>query len=409
MLTPTQPLDEDEDASSSALMSMGTRLALPEQVQDSEDEAYWGDLPFAQDRSAAPSPASTLQARRLDFSDSSAKSAEPEPQAECPKGNPNSRCFVGTLNNYADGDRDAVLALPGLKYAVVGKEVAPTTGTPHLQAFFMFERGHRWKTVSKMLDEACGNRHWWLAVAVAAAAKAAKYCKKDGDYKTVGTEPKGRGHRSDLEEVSTAVVEGKSMAEIAKEFPATFVKYSKGLRELKETLAEEEAKDKRKRKFAEVSLRLWQQEELALLLQQNDREVRWVHDAKGGAGKTWFAQYLIAHYNAFYCSGGKTADIAHAWDMQEIVIFDFTREKQELVNYSIIESFKNGLVFSGKYESRMKASGAPIKVIVFANWLPDLSKLSADRWSIRTLTDAERDRADSPGPVRSADDFVFRD
>jgi len=45
---------------------------------------------------------------------------------------------------------------------------------------------------------------------------------------------------------------------------------------------------------------------------------------------------------------------------------------------------KDGVVFSGKYEGGARLFPPP-HVIIFANFLPDFTKLSADRWVIRTL------------------------
>lgn len=50
----------------------------------------------------------------------------------------------------------------------------------------------------------------------------------------------------------------------------------------------------------------------------------------------------------------------------------------------MIESFKNGLFFSPKYDTCTKTFKSA-KVVVFANWAPDKTKLSADRWDVRHI------------------------
>ena len=59
------------------------------------------------------------------------------------------------------------------------------------------------------------------------------------------------------------------------------------------------------------------------------------------------------------------------------------------MNYEVIESVKNGVVFSTKYESQMKVFKTP-HVIIMANFAPDESKMSSDRWDIRYLTEDDQ-------------------
>jgi hypothetical protein len=82
---------------------------------------------------------------------------------------------------------------------------------------------------------------------------------------------------------------------------------------------------------------------------------------------------------------GKSTDIKHAFKGQKVCIFDLSRSQETHVNYEVIESIKNGVVFSPKYESRCAVYSIP-HLIVFANFEPDKSKLSADRWDIRTIS-----------------------
>lgn len=98
-------------------------------------------------------------------------------------------------------------------------------------------------------------------------------------------------------------------------------------------------------------------------------------------------KYLVAMKGATRFSNGKSADIAYAIKgTPKIVVFDFSRSQEEHLNYAIIEDVKNGLVFSPKYESCCKIFPIP-HVIVFANWPPDMNKMSIDRWDINLITD----------------------
>ena len=63
------------------------------------------------------------------------------------------------------------------------------------------------------------------------------------------------------------------------------------------------------------------------------------------------------------------------------MIFDLSRTQEGFFNYSIIENFKNGYLFSPKYESCVKHFDVP-HVIIFSNFEPEQAKLSEDRWDI---------------------------
>lgn len=122
------------------------------------------------------------------------------------------------------------------------------------------------------------------------------------------------------------------------------------------------------------------------------RKIYWYYDLEGGKGKTLFCKHLCLKYNAIVV-GGKLADaqygIAKRVDENksvDIVVFDIPRCQGNKVSYSAIESIKNGLFFSSKYESKMCLFDCP-HVIVFANEEPDMFKLSLDRWVVIEITE----------------------
>lgn len=131
----------------------------------------------------------------------------------------------------------------------------------------------------------------------------------------------------------------------------------------------------------------WQQKVIDSLKNENDRLIEWYYDENGGKGKTQLCKYLVYHYNAIPITSGKTSDVAHIISKcieKKIIIFNYTRQAEEHINYSLLESVKDGLITSGKYDSSFLMFDSP-KVIVFANFRPDLTKMSLDRWKIITL------------------------
>lgn len=115
----------------------------------------------------------------------------------------------------------------------------------------------------------------------------------------------------------------------------------------------------------------------------DNRKIIWIYDIVGNSGKSYFA----THFNAktsYYVTGGRAADIYYGYQYEAVVFFDLARMKQDIVQYDVMESFKNGQFYSTKYECKNVKFNTP-HVVVFANFYPDTTKLSADRWDIRDI------------------------
>lgn len=136
----------------------------------------------------------------------------------------------------------------------------------------------------------------------------------------------------------------------------------------------------------------WQQKIVDLVnTEADERIVYWFWEQKGNVGKTALQKYLLNKYpRTHFFSGGKANDIAfqvikNKWE-PELCIFNFPRTAEGAVSYNAIEQLKDGLVFSSKYEGGVKMFNSP-HILIFANWLPDVTTLSADRWKIINLAD----------------------
>ena len=148
----------------------------------------------------------------------------------------------------------------------------------------------------------------------------------------------------------------------------------------------------------------WQREILGMIEQYKKhaeqdifqtRDVLFVVDRVGAAGKSSFCKFLSFHKLALVLGHGSPRDL-----MFEVInnapslayLFDLTRAKPQDCSFgdtcSIIEELKNGVVRNLKYkvESRLQT---PAFVVVFANFMPtsdQKSLLSIDRWIIIELT-----------------------
>lgn len=126
----------------------------------------------------------------------------------------------------------------------------------------------------------------------------------------------------------------------------------------------------------------WQQQVVDITnTEPDDRTIHWFWEETGNKGKSALAKHLVLTKDALVVSGKKN-DIYHALGPNcKILILDIPRTVEDRVPYEAIECIKNGLIFSGKYESKMKAFNPP-HVICFANFPPDKRQLSEDRWHI---------------------------
>lgn len=128
-----------------------------------------------------------------------------------------------------------------------------------------------------------------------------------------------------------------------------------------------------------VAMTKWQEDIMAVILEDpDDRTIFWIWSKDGLCGKSQTAKEMVLNYNALLIPGGAYKDIAYAYDNNPIVVFNYTRSHSEFMCYDAMESLKDGVLFSSKYESAAKVFSPP-HVIVFANTPPEDGKLSADR------------------------------
>lgn len=152
----------------------------------------------------------------------------------------------------------------------------------------------------------------------------------------------------------------------------------------------------------------WQESLLSVLLGPvDDRAIYWYWESRGGVGKSKFATYLQRNHGALVLESGKSGDIAMCFDNHEIVCFDLARTTQEHCNYGIMESLKNGRIFSPKYYSCVKPYPIP-HVVVFANYPPKQGSFSEDRIKITELGDRSRLCIRPVGPTCPGAPFISR-
>lgn len=93
------------------------------------------------------------------------------------------RSWTFTLNNWKTEDETTLKEL-ATRYIIYGKEVAPETGTPHIQGYFVFDNSKKLSQLKAQL----GSRYHF-EVAKGTAEQNRVYCSKDGDIYEAGTIP----------------------------------------------------------------------------------------------------------------------------------------------------------------------------------------------------------------------------
>lgn len=278
-------------------------------------------------------------------------------------------------------------------YLVVGRERGEQ-GRLHLQAFMQLRTATRFQTIHNW-GGLWSNCH--LEARKGPVEAAINYCKKDGDFKEIGTcQTKPQGKRSDLIAVQQAIQEGMDWQELCETYFSECARYGKFFQTILGEKKQTTALEALKQELQNSQLRPWQQELKLKVEQEPDRrQILWYWDSKGNTGKSWMAKYLMAFSNALILESGRKMDLAYIFQnhLNPVVIFDLARttapdpeaRSSPLdVIYSLMENLKNGYLISTKYESKRVLFNVP-HVIVFANYEPDYSKMSGDRWNITRL------------------------
>lgn len=159
-----------------------------------------------------------------------------------------SKSWVFTLNNH-DGERDRAF-LEGTAgtfctYMAFQCELAPGTGTPHLQGYLYLVSPRTLRGVKQTVFGTERLQGVHLEIARGSRDECYAYVSKE-DSRDPGAvfpfqefgrfddvpERRGQGQRSDLAAVARAIKDGNSLTEIAMDFPESWIKYHKGIRDL---------------------------------------------------------------------------------------------------------------------------------------------------------------------------------
>lgn len=292
-------------------------------------------------------------------------------------------------------------------YFVAGFEVAPQTGTLHLQGYVEWTVRRKLSTIKNLLkDTLLDGAHWEKSKGT--AEQNLSYCsKEDEDPVLVGSPQATQGQRMDVASLLERVQAGDSDLELAAAYPHAHARFSKYCEMMRAKYRAAAARKEREEEYEGAVLRTWQAQVLQALETQNRRKVAWVWEATGETGKSWMAMYLLVKKKGFLTTGGALKDQIYAFKnagTPEWVIVDLTRGQEDKAPYRFLEQAKNGFMMNTKYEAQ-ELYFRPCKVIVFANFEPDRTKMSEDRWDVHHIAQTGQPPA-PPAPAQQDEDDI---
>lgn len=297
------------------------------------------------------------------------------------------------------------------KHLIYGREICPTSDREHYQGYVRFFEMTTCNNARKSLGDLPG-REFWIAVARKDQFANSRYCKKEGEFKEFGNVG-GQGERTDVKTVVKLIMTGAftyDELKVHEDYCDLISGKANYFREIDMSYKSGIGKAALKVKHANSVLKPWQVQLLTKLTSRDapeERKVYWYWDKNGNTGKSFMTDYLIAKSNAIVFSSGKGQDFACAYNYEPVVVFDLARTQEDCLSsvYKAIEDFKNGRIFSGKYLSHTKTV-IPPDVFVFANFEPDRSKLSKDRWHVTCLDMVATPPAPDPDPLEQFEDDI---
>lgn len=304
-----------------------------------------------------------------------------------------SRIWCFTWNNYTNENIDQLNQLYNdgvIEFIIFGKEIAPTTNTPHLQGVVRFKNRKRLGGIKSLLGddihfEVC--KHFQNAIL---------YCKKEDPNPTILGQPETQqGKRTDIDEIKELVFVKKVISKSVwlMEYAELYEKKQNLIDQYIELFHQSNVPKIKDNKFTK-----WQMDlQHTLEMEVPDRLILFILDYTGGKGKTWFADKYeeLNTDTTQILNPAQTTNLAYLYKRtSKVVFFDCPLADVADQNmYSIFEQIKNGRVQSTKYQCTIKRFKPP-HLIVFVNDIPFFDKLSKDRTRIYELTDDDNEKPD---------------
>lgn len=150
-----------------------------------------------------------------------------------------------------------------------------------------------------------------------------------------------------------------------------------------------------------VEPRPWQRTLEEYILKTPDRrEIVWIQNSTGNAGKSQFVKKMCWAHGATYLAYARTENLiaTAAQKISECYLVDLSKSMPKDIGkndlYAALEQIKNGMLLNTKFAVKTVFFNPP-HVLVFSNFKPAYQAMSADRWRVMHITEDWR-LADGP-------------
>lgn len=277
-----------------------------------------------------------------------------------------------------------------ITYCVAAKETGMITGKTHVHIFIYCQTQQR---VSRAVKIFKGKPH--IEICYGTVEQNRDYLRKQGTDRDTYYEPhewvpKEKKKKMNFAEIIKIFCDGAKKGltpqEVYKDndtLKGAYAYHYQKIDRMIEKDKQTEIEDQFKESWASWQPKLWQQEILDIVKETPDfRKIYWYYGPPN-IGKSQISFYIEDTMDALRVEKTDYVNMAKLWTGQKIVIFDLPLAYKD-VDYTLLESVKSGRIMSTKYEPIRKKFIRP-HLIVFANFKPDTSMLSEDRWIITCL------------------------
>lgn len=263
-----------------------------------------------------------------------------------------------------------------IRYVCYGYEIGKKSEKPHYQGWLQLTKPLSKKNILKKIFK---NTDISIRCCKGSELQNEVYCKKDGEWKSFGEYIKIQGKNTGS--LINDIEQGSKLEDIIETYPLMYYRFRNGIKDHIDVINKRNIDKNIAEKFEDFELNNSQSKIIEHVDKQNDRQITWVFDHEGGKGKSTLAKYMYVKYKSINLKNGKSNDISNMYNGEKYITFDFSRSQEEHINYSIIEDLKNGSVVSTKYNGKSLFYDNP-RIVIFANFLPNTSAWSTDRYDI---------------------------